>query len=425
MPDDFSDIHDALGIKPVDPLASEPVGLQGSRKISNMLLSGLGSLTGVTDALKAWRGEMTEDEQKMFALSALPGLLPGLKGAKAAGEAAVTMGKLFPEATWLGPSSLLHPQEYVDKLGGAKSFAENFPESFKKLSPYLSQDNSDISDMAISKALSKNPGASIMDIAKTNVAGPSSDWQAKAKAATAYAKSNALRPSDFQRELNFPIPTRASELGFNTPAVHGTPDRWGWEGPKDQLKLPDEQLGVHFGNPRQAAHFTLGMDIPDYLGSTATYKAAEPRTYPALLQVQNPLETRDLGSWGVDEIKSALQEINEGKHINYIGGQRQVSPAQKGQFPEAELSKLQNIRDVRDYLEEKGFDSVKYTNSVEDPGHTSYILFAESPTNKGYVMGARSPFAQFDPSKLHLPSLAATGAGVLAYPLDRSGREQQ
>ncbi len=92
-----------------------------------------------------------------------------------------------------------------------------------------------------------------------------------------------------------------------------------------------------------------------------------------------------------------------------------VSENLKGQFPVHELDKLENINDVRDYLASKGFDSVKYVNAVEDPGQTSYILFHESPTQKGYVIGARSPFAAFDPSKLHLPNLAAGigGLGVL------------
>jgi len=59
---------------------------------------------------------------------------------------------------------------------------------------------------------------------------------------------------------------------------------------------------------------------------------------------------------------------------------------------------------------------VKYINAVEDSGHPSYILFNESPVARGSVIGARSPFAQFDPKKLHLPSLAA-GVGALSlYP---------
>ena len=71
---------------------------------------------------------------------------------------------------------------------------------------------------------------------------------------------------------------------------------------------------------------------------------------------------------------------------------------------------------MRDYLASKGYDSVRYTNAVEDAGHPSYILFNDSPVARGRVIGARSPFAAFDPKQLHLPSLAA-GVGALSlYP---------
>lgn len=406
MADDYSDIHDAIGIKPTDELGPLPA--------AKFLGQGVGELTGVNDLVRAIQSGKPENILYAGGMLGLGAALPGGKVEKAA----MTMGKLFPEATWLGESKLLSPTEYVDKLGGAKGFAENFPASWEKIKPHYYAGNEDLDDTKLQDYLKKNPGGSIMDYAGAKPAwGPTSEWQQKAQAATAYAKANALRSSDFPRELPFDIPPKAQAQDYNVKAVHGTPDRWEWEGPLDQLKLPEEQLGVHFGNPRQAAHFSMMPNVPEYLASTESYRSATPRTYPAVIRAQSPLELRDMGSWGLDEMREALGEINAGTHTSYVGGKRIVSDWAKGQFPQGEVDKLRNIQEVRDYLTKKGYDSIKYTNSVEDPGHTSYILFQGSPVQKGYVTGARSPFAAFDPSKTHWASLAAGMGGILAYPL--------
>lgn len=437
------------GLTELTPLAPQsPVASEMARS-RNMLTQGASDVLGLTDAARALRGEMTPEEAKGFALTAAAGLIPGAKAEKAAG---MTMSKLFPDATWLGASGLLHPQEYVSKLGGVSEFAKNFPASFEKMKGYLKDPTEnaydaikealsvrddlkppqkgiypppyseasmlgagkDISEEAINAKLAKNPGASIFDIAG---AGPSSDWNVQYMTAKAHQVANKLMPSDFPREVPFQVPPRAQGLGFTTPAVHGTADRWGWEGPLDQLKLPEGQLGVHFGDPGQAAHFSVPGG--DYMGEKSSYQSARPRSYPAVLQVQNPLETSDMGSWGKENMIEALQHINDGTLKSWTGpGRGQVvSPQHAGLFPPHELEGLKDIQDVRDYILSKGFDSIKYTNSVEGAGRPSYIMFQESPTQKGYVTGVRSPFAQFDPSKLHLASTAAGVGGIAAVPL--------
>lgn len=456
MPDDdFQDIHDALGIVTPDTAS------YGPNPAAKFLARGAGELTGVNDLVRAVQSGRPENMLYAGGMLAMNAIAPEEK-------AAMTVGKLFPEATWLGGSALMHPQTYVDKLGGAESFAKNFPASYAKLEPYLEKNEkslrgfdaltSQYQDWAKKEGLpnvsmDEQDWGNLSDIQKghlqnfinqwdtlaskelTNTTldtkGPSSpakSWNDNYNAALQYAKENRLTDRDFGHEVPFGVPPQAQKLGFTTPALHGTPDRWGWEGSKDQLKLPDEQLGVHFGNPNQAAHFATPGDIQNYLQDKSTYRAAEPRTYPVVLQVQHPLETKDMGSWGLDEMKDALSQINRGKHIQFIGDDygKVISPHAQGEFPQEELDQLNHIGDMRDYLASKGYDSIKYVNSVEDKGHTSYILFQDSPTSKGYVIGARSPFAQFDPSKLHLPSLAASGTGILAYPLaSRNGGEEQ
>jgi hypothetical protein len=421
-PDEFQDIHDALGIKPWSPdaLASPSPVLSEMQSAPGKIASGVGNALGINDAVSALRGQMTPEEAQHFALTSAAGLLPMGK-AERAGEVAWSAVKPVIEDAWKAgrpPTGALVDYLSEHVLNPFKHIAENYPE-YDNFLDHLGNkygDWSDIaaaknkgsaplaslSDEAIEKHLAKNPGASIADVAGVHTEGPSSSYVAGAH------PENDLALSSFNRDIPFGVPAKAQDLGFTTPALHGTSTQWPWEGSLDELKLPDTQLGVHFGNPKQAALFALRS-------SPGAFNA--PRTYPAVLQMQNPLETKDMGSWNIGSMKSALQEINDGTHTDYVSGKsRAVSPDAKGQFPQSELDDLHSIKDVRDYIASKGYDSIKYINQVEDYGHPSYILFQDSPTKPGYVIGARSPFAKFDPSQLHLPSLAAGGAGVIAYP---------
>lgn len=453
------DIHDALGIIPVDdaehghePWHSfesrwpkdyyDPDAARGLRISPQVVPGGYGWTENAVPTRVAANDDPHSDIHAALgirptgpALSHIPILQPDatandfLQGGGVG--ASPTMNKLFPEATYLGASGHLTQQEYVNKLGGTSEFAKNFPTSFKKMEPYLVTEDKlgwkkiedspqfkklqgdadsyapNISDEAIVAALKKNPGASIMDIAGIHHEGPTSDLSTK-------VSSSRLEPEDFPREVPFNVPEKAQQLGFTVPALHGTSSLW-WKDNLDVLKLPEAQLGVHFGNPKQASMFSTRGGLEDDRAQ---------RTYPAVLQMQNPLEMKDLGSWGPGHVKAALEEINAGEHLDYAGSKKLeavvVSPEAQGRFPPDEVAKLKDIGDVRDYIASKGYDSVKYTNAVEDRGHPSYILFHESPTMPGYVIGARSPFAQFDPSKLHLPNLAA-GIGALGVGLGALG----
>jgi hypothetical protein len=434
QPNEFQDIHDALGIKPFAPDALAPTSslLSEMQSAPGKIAGGVGNALGLGDAMTALRGGFTPEEAQHFVLTSAAGLLPMGK-AERAGQLAWSAVKPVIEDAWKAGSA--PTGALVDYLSGKgvlnpfKHIAQNYPEYDNLLDklenkygswssiydPSRSAQQASLSDEAIEKHLAKNPGASIADVAGVHVEGPSEPFPLHPSVPPASDPAHQLALSTFKRDMPFGVPAKAQELGFTTPALHGTAANF-WEGPPDQLRLPETQLGVHFGNPKQAAHFTTR-------GSPSAWNA--PRTYPAVLQMQNPLETKDLGSWNVHDMKSALSEINNGEHESWISGdKRTISPEAKGQFPQHELDELHNIKDVRDYIASKGYDSIKYINNVEDTGHPSYILFQDSPTKPGYVIGARSPFARFDPSQLHLPSLAAgLGAGVLAYPF--RGEEQR
>ncbi len=279
-----------------------------------------------------------------------------------------------------------------------------------------------LSAAVIEAALKKNPGASLGELA-----GVSSPWKAPP---AGQGVEGPFELGKFPKEVPFQAPSAALAHGFVTPALHGTRlGEYEWAPPgapkgwtaadlgglgalhaagKDALRLPSDELGVHFGTSEQAHYFT---------GNTLAGEAL-PRTYPAVLQTGRSLELPDMGTWEVWEIHNALNRANIGEGHGFSHGAYRVSDpeAHIGEFPRSERRNLQTIQQMRDYLHSKGYDSVNYINSVEGPGQRSYIMFKPSPEEPEYVAGVRSPFAAFDPSKLARPELAAGLAGAVLAP---------
>lgn len=286
-----------------------------------------------------------------------------------------------------------------------------------------------IDETAISNALAKNPGASIFDVANTHVGGQSSPLSSSmGNAGLEQTFPYAQTFSDISREGGIPYtPLKAGILGKSENLVHGTRVLGNWEAPNkagasaigtanDALKLPDDELGVHFGNPKQAQVFS---------GDWLSHQAA-PRQYPVVVATNNPLELPDTGTWHLEDITRALKNANAGELRGKAGFERQpdnpgaytqISPETKGMFPSHELDQIDSIEGMRDYLQSKGYDSIKYVNKAEDAGANSFIKFTGSPEAKDFVTGVRSPFAAFDPAKIMRPELAAgLAGGTLAAP---------
>lgn len=218
---------------------------------------------------------------------------------------------------------------------------------------------------------------------------------------------------EFPQVVPFRPPEKAVSQGYVTPAVHGTvlgESRWtpsaGGElgGRGDALRLPYQELGVHFGTPDQARHFT-GNELRE---STA------PRTYPVVLQTGKSLELPDMGNWNIDLIKDGLWRLDRGSGYGVDAGYFKVADPQGhlGEFPASEMDKINSIKEMRGYLHSKGYDSINYINKVEGPGQRSYIMFKPSPDEPDFVSGVRSPFAGFDPSKILRPDIAAGVTGI-------------
>lgn len=370
-------------------------------------------ILGLPDAMKALRGNMTSDEAQHFALTAAMGLIPGAKIENALmrsasslarpGENALTgmVGKeMDSQLARIGQQNVVptvsgNPQ--IDKYKQAlthmdwEDAAKAMPgASFNYTKPVLS-------DADIDKALAKNPGASIFDVAGTHVGGASSPYSPNPLtnsmlAQKGYGDVDAASIPRVGGVLSTPL--AAKVLGRSENLVHGTrvsTDRWMTpEGGGEALALPEDELGVHFGNPRQAQVFT-GSGLDNY---------SSPRTYPVVVQANNPLRMQDLGSWHEDRIIGELARLN-----------RRTPGADgvdlRGQFPQSELGNLDGMPAIRQYLNDKGYDSVVYRNSEEDRGHDSFIKFTPSPVDPQFVSGVRSPWAKFDPNKLSWPELAA------------------
>ena len=280
-----------------------------------------------------------------------------------------------------------------------------------------------LSDANVAKALASNPGASIFDLAGVTV-GPSSKLKPLVSKED-YEQFKSL--GEFPKSVPYAPPEIAASQGYLTPALHGTrlgEHRWVVPGGEataaelggfgaahsaglDALRLPSDELGVHFGTPEQGAWFT-GKEVgAGYL----------PRTYPTVLQTGKSLELPDMGTWHTGKIHDALNKLHEGNGISQ-GTYKLADPeAHIGEFPLSERAHVSSIEDMRKYLASKGYDSINYLNKVEGPGQRSYIMFKPSEVDPRFVKGVRSRFAQFDPSKMASPLLAAGVAGAAASPV--------
>lgn len=219
---------------------------------------------------------------------------------------------------------------------------------------------------------------------------------------------------EFPSAVPFKPPEQALASGYVTPAVHGTklgkaiwalPSKSGIGESGDALRLPSTELGVHFGTPDQAQHFTGRTLDPFY----------QPRTYPTVLKTGKSLELPDSGTWHMDDIKDSLRRLNQGNGYGVDSGSYKVTnpKAHVGEFPEEEHAGINSIEGIRDYLSRKGYDSVNYINKVEGKGQRSYIMFKPSPEAPKFVAGVRSPFAAFNPSQMMRPELGLGIAGLL------------
>jgi hypothetical protein len=186
------------------------------------------------------------------------------------------------------------------------------------------------------------------------------------------------------------FPWRAYLNGFNVPAYHGTVT------PTDfnRFQFPVGELGAHFGTPRAAMDRLTFRTSPE----------GQHRVYPVLLKPGKTLELPDLGSWGYDDVYTAMKMQQE---AGKLPGDLLSKVSDKHDFS----NNWNNMPFMRDYLTGKGYTSVKYTNNYEHPGSTSWIMFNPDPASPAHISGIKSPWAKFKDLRSSdiLASIAALG----------------
>lgn len=203
-------------------------------------------------------------------------------------------------------------------------------------------------------------------------------------------------PEGFKFNLDLPDANLDYRDKFNTFGFHGTPRTAGGK-EFDELLNPNEEIGLHFGTNNAAHDIMMGMNVEGrhldkYSGDRFENMK---RIYPLMAQTRNPLEMRDLGSWGPDNI---------GRELERLGWDKAEVRAAKTAAPASDPAA--RIQSLRKYIESKGYDSIKYVNQAEDPGSMSYITWKP----------VRSPWAMFDPANADSRKLMAGVAGASLLP---------
>lgn len=316
----------------------------------------------------------------------------------------------YPFAETPGSMEVLSPGEfnaYKDaghKVGAYLDRATGQPVFFKENVPLPASGTAKVGSSTGTKGPQWNLRSAPFTAApvKSSVAGPSELWKPLGE----YQTGTEYFPESVGYEgvpehLPTPVPERATAAGFNVPLAHGTRV----EEPFGEFQLPEEgirnrsEIGIHAGSPKAA----------NYVGGVELSKVRSPRVYPLVMRAQNPLETPDLGNWGPLQISEYL-----GRHPQF--GKEEVSAALGGKLPAGiyEPESVKQIQDLRDLIRSRGYDSIKYQNKVEDPGHTSYIALDPNQL--------RSPWAAFkDLESRNL--LAGLAGGAVAAPALTSGMQ--
>jgi hypothetical protein len=204
---------------------------------------------------------------------------------------------------------------------------------------------------------------------------------------------------------------RAAEQGFTDDVFHSTVRSGATKAKLAQIGEDFEELlpWTHVGT-RKAA-----LDRGDYLrrGGRELAPKAEvanigERTFKLKMR-GNYLEVSEGYGWTPADI------LEQARELGVVTGKESDLALHGKHGPRY----LEDQRDnVTALLKKKGYDGVKYTNVVEDPGSMSYMVF--NPANLRSATAAK-----FDPARTGSASLVAGGAGLLGAGLARRQRERE
>ncbi len=209
---------------------------------------------------------------------------------------------------------------------------------------------------------------------------------------------------------------RANVQGYTQPVFHGTYnlDRRTLSTPIEEFNLDAskgfnlmDRVGVHAGTPRAAADRLSGQKgIPSFIDSLEdfdhydTRDARQAQILPLIGKTENPLTDHKGQPFSEANLEAFLHRI-----AKTLGLGSESLPSKFESVDELNRRRQIQSQAVRQYLLNRGHDSIPYINDVEDPGSVSWIFLR--PQN------LRSRFAQFDPALKDSANLMA-GLGGLA-----------
>lgn len=181
--------------------------------------------------------------------------------------------------------------------------------------------------------------------------------------------------------------------GRPLPVYHGTYADF------DTFKKRTGDIGMHFGSTGAANDRVVGA-VPHRGNKDG--KTLSASVYPVYLNIVNPLRLKDSGFWNAENMKGALLEMfpQDAGRIGSLWGR---------------YDGLQSTKDIREFLQSKGYDGVVYKNTGEVAGADVYrerIAVAEAAMLKAFGV----PFKRsFSPQEQQAPEYKDYSAAIKAY----------
>jgi hypothetical protein len=247
---------------------------------------------------------------------------------------------------------------------------------------------------------------------------------------------------------------RAAEQGYTMPVYHGTraEDFTSFRPPvtpvmknlNQQAQVPIGDFGIHVTPRPETAESAVAHSgtpkFPPTPDDPNVYSEGA-RVMPLLARSKKALELPDIGTWhdpnhwvynlaGTETNQAGVSaKVPESLTNDWAAAQELYDIARKYQSPDysrptfpfgnSQVDRVAFQQDIKDALQRRGYDTIKYSNWSEGQGEPSYLLLDPRQL--------RSKFAAFDPTKFgKTADLMASGVPPLALAgLQRARNQEQ
>lgn len=125
------------------------------------------------------------------------------------------------------------------------------------------------------------------------------------------------------------------------------------------------------------------------LGRMKDKKMGTGRIYQVTLDIKNPATIKDLKSVSHGPI-ATTHALTGKKNVFSHEEMLDIVTHPDLDIMDFAANKQATMKKLIAALQAKGFDSIKYINKVEDPGHTSYIILDPAQVNVVKVLGSNN-----------------------------------